>query len=102
MRKKHGKFARTSTDTGVLHAVHISTVASCKPVDKPDKAMMPDMQITTASAAIPAFGRSASSIDRRIRAFLNGESHGEDVLGALYGHVAHEPVPERLRTLLQR
>jgi anti-sigma factor NepR-like protein len=41
-------------------------------------------------------------IDRRIRAFINGESHGEDVLRALYGDVADEPVPERLRTLLKR
>lgn len=40
------------------------------------------------------------SIDRRIRAFLSGESHGEDVLGLLYGSVADEPIPERLRALL--
>jgi len=48
-----------------------------------------------------AVARSHGSIDRRIRAFLNGESHGEDVLGALYGQVADEPVPERLRALLK-
>lgn len=41
------------------------------------------------------------SIDRRIRAFLNGESHGEDVLGALYGKATGEAVPERLRALLR-
>jgi len=46
-------------------------------------------------------GGSRNSVDRRIRAFLNGESHGEDVLGALYGSVADEPVPERLRALLK-
>jgi hypothetical protein len=40
-------------------------------------------------------------VDRRIRAFLNGETHGDDVLAALYGHVADEPVPERLRALLK-
>jgi hypothetical protein len=40
------------------------------------------------------------SIDSRIRAFLSGESHGEDVLGMLYGAVADEPIPERLRALL--
>jgi hypothetical protein len=48
-----------------------------------------------------AGGGSRNSVDRRIRAFLNGESHGEDVLGALYGHVADEPIPERLRSLLK-
>lgn len=102
MQQTHGKFAQTSTDTNVLHAVHKLKVVSCKPVDKPDKAMMTDFQI-----AIPAPTRAVifgpvGSIDRRIRAFLNGESHGEDVLGALYGGVADEPIPERLRALLKR
>ena len=41
-------------------------------------------------------------VDRRIRAFLAGETCGEDVLGALYGHVADEPIPERLLDLLKR
>ena len=42
------------------------------------------------------------SVDRRIRAFLSGETHGEDVLHALYGSVADEPIPERLRAILKR
>jgi hypothetical protein len=66
-------------------------------VDKPDKAMTPPLQIATNRSA----AGSRSSVDRRIRAFLNGESHGEDVLGALYGDVAAEPIPERLRSLLK-
>ena len=41
------------------------------------------------------------SISRRIRAFVSGASHGEDVLHALYGSIAAEPVPERLRTILK-
>ena len=41
-------------------------------------------------------------VDRRIRAFLSGETHGEDVLHALYGSVADEPIPERLRAILKR
>jgi hypothetical protein len=85
----------------VLHAVHIAKVTSCKPVDKPDKAMMTNLQIAAAPTPAAIVG-SAGSIDRRIRAFLNGESHGEDVLGALYGHVADEPLPERLRALIRR
>jgi hypothetical protein len=68
-------------------------------VDKPDKAMMHNFQIAT-TAHNPAVATARNSVDRRIRAFLNGESHGEDVLGALYGHVADEPIPERLRALL--
>jgi len=48
-----------------------------------------------------AAGHGGYSVDCRIRAFLNGESHGEDVLKALYGDIADEPVPERLRGLLR-
>jgi hypothetical protein len=72
-----------------------------QPVKKPDEAMMPHMQIVTATQSPSVIGGSCNSVDRRIRAFLNGESHGEDVLGALYGNVANEPVPERLRALIK-
>jgi hypothetical protein len=41
------------------------------------------------------------AINCRIRAFLSGETHGADVLEALYGKVADEPVPERLRAILK-
>ena len=70
-------------------------------MDKPDKAMMTNLQIAATSTPAAIAG-SIGAIDHRIRAFLNGESHGEDVLGALYGRVADEPIPERLRALLRR
>src|SRR5215469_6068039 len=101
MRSAHGKFALTSMDTSVLHAVHIPKVASCNPVDKSDRAMMPDMQISATPSRRITGGIHSGSFDRRIRAFLNGEGHGEDVLGALYGDVANEPIPQRLRVLLR-
>jgi hypothetical protein len=41
------------------------------------------------------------SVDRRIRAFLAGDTDGEDLLHELYDHVLDEPVPERLRALLK-
>jgi len=72
-----------------------------KPVKKPDDAMTPHFQIAAAPQSPSVTGGSRNSVDRRIRAFLNGESHGEDVLGALYGNVADEPVPERLRALIK-
>jgi hypothetical protein len=72
-----------------------------QPVKKPDDAMMPHMQIATVTQSPSMTGGSRNSVDRRIRAFLNGESHGEDVLGALYGGIANEPVPERLRALIK-
>ena len=42
------------------------------------------------------------SIDSRIRAFLAGETDGEDVLRELYDHVLDEPIPEAMRALLKR
>ena len=64
--------------------------------------MMPHLRIATTTRSHAAAASPRGSVDRRIRAFLNGESHGEDVLGALYGGVANEPIPERLRALLKR
>jgi hypothetical protein len=68
---------------------------------KPDDAMMPHFQIAAATPSPSLTGGSRHSVDGRIRAFLNGESHGEDVLGALYGDVMNEPIPERLRALIK-
>ena len=70
-------------------------------MDKPKRqTMMPNHQIA-ASRNLTLVASRRGSIDRRIRAFLSGESHGEDVLGVLYGQVADEPIPERLRALLK-
>jgi hypothetical protein len=41
-------------------------------------------------------------IDRQIRAFLNGESDGNELLQGLYGDALDEPVPARLTALLRR
>ena len=46
--------------------------------------------------------RAGGSMDRRIRAFLAGETDGADVLDALYGAAMDEPVPQRLLDLLKR
>ena len=40
--------------------------------------------------------------DARIRAFLAGETDGEDVLHELYDHVLDEPIPDAMRALLKR
>jgi hypothetical protein len=100
MRPLHGKFAPTSMDTIVLQAVHILRTAS-RIVDKPKRPAMNLNHHTAASRHHRATGEPRGSVDQRIRAFLTGESHGEDVLKALYGDVADEPVPERLRALLK-
>ena len=41
------------------------------------------------------------SVDSQIRAFLAGESEGEELLHSIYDHVLDEPVPERLTALLK-
>jgi hypothetical protein len=70
-------------------------------VDKPDDPMIAHLKIAAISQHDSVAGSSRNSVDRRIRAFLNGESHGEDVLGALYGGVAEEAIPTRLRALMK-
>ena len=42
------------------------------------------------------------SEDARIRAFLAGETDGEDVLHEIYDRVLDEPIPEAMRALLKR
>jgi hypothetical protein len=37
----------------------------------------------------------------RIAAFLDGRTHGEDLLHELYDHVLEEPIPQRMRELLK-
>ena len=41
------------------------------------------------------------SVDSQIRAFLAGQSDGEELLHVMYDHVLDEPVPERLKALLK-
>jgi hypothetical protein len=40
--------------------------------------------------------------ETQIRRFVNGETTGRGVLGALYDHVLDEPVPQRLKDLLRK
>jgi hypothetical protein len=57
--------------------------------------------LNVAIDARSAAAGSRAAVARGIRAFLAGETHGEDVLQQLYGHVADEPVPEHLLALLR-
>jgi hypothetical protein len=44
----------------------------------------------------------ASSTADRIRAFLDGKTHGEEVLHELYDHILDEPIPQRMRALFEK
>ena len=52
--------------------------------------------------SIPVQQIQIPSVDSRIRAFLAGDTNGEDVLHEIYDPILDEPVPERLRAVLKR
>ena len=91
-------------DIKVLHAVHIWNSPLALTVDKSKR---PKMQHNLKTISTHHRVRHHNDhhgrgpVDRRIRAFLSGKTHGEDVLHALYGNVADEPIPERLRAILK-
>jgi hypothetical protein len=43
----------------------------------------------------------ARQIDRQIRDFIAGQTDGAELLHALYDHILEEPIPQRMRSLLQ-
>jgi hypothetical protein len=44
---------------------------------------------------------TADTVEQQILDFLDGRTHGEDLLHALHDHVLDEPVPERMRALFR-
>jgi hypothetical protein len=42
------------------------------------------------------------SVHEQIAAFLDGKTHGEELLHQLYDYVLDEPIPESMRALLER
>jgi hypothetical protein len=42
------------------------------------------------------------SVAQRIAAFIDGRTHGEELLHELYDYVLEEPIPQRLRDLLSK
>jgi hypothetical protein len=72
-------------------------------VDKPKR---PKMQHNLKTMQTQRHARRHSQsrrgpVDRRIRAFLSGETHGADVLHALYGSAIDEPIPASLLAILK-
>jgi hypothetical protein len=41
------------------------------------------------------------TVEEQILDFLDGRTHGEDLLHALHDHVLDEPIPERMRALFR-
>ena len=71
-------------------------VTSCKPTECESG---PDMLAAKATSAVEPTP-AAAVIAARIRAFIEGETDGEELLHALYDYVLDEPIPPRLLALL--
>jgi hypothetical protein len=54
-----------------------------------------------ALSAAAEFEFARSSTEEQIADFLDGRTHGEELLHALYDHVLDEPIPPRMKALLQ-
>jgi hypothetical protein len=54
--------------------------------------------LTTCGPPQPAL--APPSVADRIGAFLDGRTHGEDLLHELYDYVLEEPIPQRMREIL--
>ena len=76
-------------------ASNVTKVVTAKPMRKTA------MSLALAFEPVPQ-PIAIRSADARIRAFLAGETDGEDVLHEIYDHVLDEPIPESMRALLKR
>jgi hypothetical protein len=59
------------------------------------------MYVNTALSAAAESEIVRPSIADQIADFLDGRTHGEELLHALYDHVLDEPIPPRMKALLQ-
>jgi hypothetical protein len=51
---------------------------------------------------LPQQAPAPLSVADRLAAFLEGGTHGEDLLHELYDYVLDEPIPQRIREILDR
>lgn len=58
-------------------------------------------QPTTGHCSVPQPSLVPLSMADRIAAFLEGRTHGEDLLHELYDYVLEEPIPQSMRELLK-
>jgi hypothetical protein len=69
--------------------------------------MVENKSQSATSSAIPRWGFPESdfrqdAVADRIGDFLDGRTHGEELLHALYDHVLYEAIPERMRSLFKK
>jgi hypothetical protein len=55
----------------------------------------------SADCGVPAAEFAPVSLEDRVNDFLDGRTHGGELLHALYDYVLDEPIPERMRSLFK-
>jgi hypothetical protein len=55
-----------------------------------------------AGCGVPDAALLANPVKQQILDFLEGRTHGEELLHALHDHVLDEPIPERMRALFNK
>ena len=71
----------------------------CNPMNPEPK---PKNAAAAACCSVPEYVVSPRSVTDRIAAFLDGRTHGEELLHELYDYVLEEPIPQRMRALLSK
>ena len=56
---------------------------------------------TIAACLVPERAFLANTVEEQIIDFLDGRTHGEELLHALHDHVLDEPIPERMLALFR-
>jgi hypothetical protein len=74
-------------------------VALCNSISSEAK---PEHKAVPTLGGLPQRAPAPPSVADRIGAFLDGRTHGEDLLHELYDYVLEEPIPERMRKILDR
>jgi len=62
----------------------------------------PERKAVPTPGGLPHPALAPPSVADRIGDFLDGRTHGEDLLHELYDYVLEEPIPQRMREVLDR
>jgi hypothetical protein len=63
--------------------------------------MTPTFRSLIFPCAVSGVNLALPPLEDQIADFLDGRTHGESLLHALYDHVLDEPIPEQMRGLFQ-
>jgi hypothetical protein len=74
-------------------------VALCNTMSSEGK---PERKAVPTPRDLPQQAPAPLSVTDRLAAFLEGGTHGEDLLHELYDYVLEEPIPKRMREILDR